>query len=125
MVSGAQIDQQFTVNGGVRRRPDPLKSAFLWLSVFYFVYCARPEDWVPGLLYIPLAKISGIFAILALFSSWGRAQRRPKDLPREGLYLLLLICLLFASALFSPVWKGGPFFRTLDFAKVFVVWLLP
>ena len=60
-----------------------------------------PEDWVPGLLYVPLAKISGIFAILALFSSWGKSKRKLQHLPREGRYLLVLICLLFASALFS------------------------
>jgi len=124
MVAGAETDQRVTVNNGVSRMRDPLKGAFFWLSVFYFVYCARPEDWVPGLLYAPLAKISGIFAILALFSSWGKTKRKLNDLPREGLYLLILICLLFVSAVFSPVWKGGAFFRTLDFAKVFVIWLL-
>jgi len=31
---------------------------FFWLSAFYFVYCARPEDWIPGLAYIPLAKFT-------------------------------------------------------------------
>ena len=71
-----------------------------------------------------MAKISGIFAILALFSSWGKSKRKLQHLPREGRYLLVLICLLFASALFSPVWKGGAFFRTLDFSKVFIIWLL-
>src|SRR5262249_37842562 len=115
---------RFTTTGSAVRPRDPLKNAFFWLSVFYFVYCARPEDWVPGLLYAPLAKISGIFAILALFSSWGKSKRKLNDLPREGLYLLILISLLFVSALFSPVWRGGAFFRTLDFAKVFIIWLL-
>ncbi|PYV93929.1 MAG: hypothetical protein DMG90_01110, partial [Acidobacteria bacterium] len=71
MIASPEIGQQRTFDGFTRRPGDPLKSAFFWLSVFYFVYCARPEDWVPGLLYVPLAKISGIFAILALFSSWG------------------------------------------------------
>jgi O-antigen ligase len=124
MIANPEAGREITVENPARQARDPLKGAFFWLSLFYFVYCARPEDWVPGLLYIPLAKITGIFAILALFSSWGKATRKPKDLPREGLYLFLLICLLFASAIFSPVWKGGAFFHTLDFSKVFIIWLL-
>jgi O-antigen ligase len=104
--------------------PEPLKGAYFWLAVFYVVYCARPEDWIPGLHSVPLAKISGVFAILGLLLSLGRSKRGLRDIPREALYLLLLIGLFFVSAAFSPVWKGGAFFRTLDFAKVFVAWVL-
>jgi len=28
---------------------EPLPGAFFWLCAFYVVYCARPEDWIPGL----------------------------------------------------------------------------
>ena len=35
-----------------------------------------------------------------------------------------MICLLFVSALLSPVWKGGAFFKTLDFSKALVAWVL-
>jgi len=31
---------------------EPLAGAFFWLSGFYLIYCARPEDWIPGLAYI-------------------------------------------------------------------------
>jgi O-antigen ligase len=103
---------------------EPLKGAYFWLAVFYVVYCARPEDWIPGLQYLPLAKISGGFAIVGLLLSFGRSKRGLRDLPREAVYLLLLIGLLFVSAAFSPVWKGGAFLRTLDFAKVLVAWVL-
>jgi O-antigen ligase len=103
---------------------EPLKGAYFWLSVFYVVYCARPEDWIPGLHSVPLAKISGVFAIIGLVLSLGQSKRGLRDLPREAVYLLLLIGILFVSAAFSPVWKGGAFFRTLDFAKVFVAWVL-
>jgi O-antigen ligase len=106
------------------QKSEPLKGAYFWLSVFYVVYCARPEDWIPGLQYVPLAKISGGFAIIGLLLSVGRSKRSLRDLPRESWYLLLLIGLLLVSAAFSPVWKGGAFFRTLDFAKVFVAWVL-
>jgi O-antigen ligase len=98
--------------------------AFFWLTAFYVVYCARPEDWIPGLAYIPLAKISGLFALLALLSSLGRTQRKIRDLPTEAHYLLAMIGVLFVSALLSPVWKGGAVTNTMDFAKVWVVWVL-
>jgi O-Antigen ligase len=103
---------------------EPLTGAFFWLSAFYVVYCARPEDWLPGLSYIPLAKISGVFALLALLMSAGRTKRRFRDLPREASYFFGIICMLFVSALVSPVWKGGAFFKTLDFTKAVVVWVL-
>jgi O-antigen ligase len=107
-----------------RQASEPLKGAYVWLTIFYLVYCARPEDWVPGLQYAPLAKISGVCAIAGLLLSLGRSKRGLRDFPREALYLLLLIGIFFVSAAFSPVWKGGAFFRALDFAKVFVAWVL-
>jgi O-antigen ligase len=103
---------------------EPLKGAYFWLAVFCVVYCARPEDWFAGLSRIPLAKISGVFALIGLALSLGRSKRGLRDFPRESLYLLLLILSLFVSALLSPVWRGGAFFRTLDFAKVLVAWAL-
>ncbi len=101
-----------------------MKGAYFWLTVFFVVYCARPEDWIPGLHSVPLAKISGVFAIIGLLLSVGRSRRGLRDFPREALYLLLMIGIFFLSAAFSPVWKGGAFFRTLDFSKVFVAWVL-
>jgi hypothetical protein len=110
------------------QRPLPKKevlgAAFFWLSAFYVVYCARPGDWIPGLKYVPLAKITGICAFLGLLMSLSRTKRGFKDLPREAVYLVLMIGLLFMAALLSPVWKGGAFFRTLDFSKVAVAWVL-
>jgi hypothetical protein len=103
---------------------EPLAGAFFWLSGFYLIYCARPEDWIPGLAYIPLAKISAVFALLGLLMSAGRTQRGFRDLPREAGYFFGMICLLFVSALLSPVWRGGAFFGTLDFAKALIAWVL-
>jgi hypothetical protein len=102
----------------------PLKGAFFWLSAFYVVYCARPEDWIPGLKYLPLAKISGIFAFLGLVLSAGKTKRGLRDLPKEAKYLGAMMVFLIAAALLSPVWKGGAFFKTLDFAKVLIAWVL-
>jgi O-Antigen ligase len=117
-VPSATLPQTFASNR------DPRAAAFFWLSAFYLVYCARPEDWIPGLNYIPLAKISGIFALVALLMSAGRSKRGSRDLPREASYLFGMIGVLFVSALLSPVWRGGAVLKTLDFAKVAVAWVL-
>jgi O-antigen ligase len=111
---------------GVRSLPrkETLTGAFFWLSAFYFVYCARPEDWIPGLGYIPLAKITGFLALVWLLFNVGKAKRGFRDLPKEGHYLLAMIGLLFVSALFSPVWKAGALANALNFSKVYIVWLV-
>lgn len=98
--------------------------AFFWLSAFFLVYSTRPEDWIPGLSYIPLAKISVVFALIALFMAMGRTRRKLKDLPRESKYLLAMIVLMLLFAPLSPVWKGGAVLRALDFAKVYIGWVL-
>src|SRR6266576_1485800 len=103
---------------------DPTKSGFFWLSAFFFVYCARPEDWIPGLKYIPLAKITSLLALWSLFKNLGRTRRTFKDVPLEGRLLLAMIVLLFAAGFLSPVWKGGAVNATIDFGKVFVAWIL-
>ncbi|MGH9530317.1 MAG: hypothetical protein ACRD2S_10415, partial [Terriglobales bacterium] len=74
--------------------------------------------------HVPLAKISVFFALIGLLIAAGKTKRRFQDLPREANYLLALIAVLFVSAIFSPIWKGGALWRTLDFAKVYVVWVL-
>jgi O-Antigen ligase len=110
-------------------KPSPGKGevlglAFFWLTAFYFVYCARPADLVPAFGYLRPAKVTGALATLSLLLSLGKTQRSLKDLPKEAYYLLLIVAFLFVSALLSPVWRGGAFFTTLDFAKVCVVWIL-
>jgi O-antigen ligase len=100
------------------------RTAFFWLCVFYLVYCARPEDWIPGLAYIPLAKIAGIAAFLGLAFSFQKLKKASGPLPKEAFYLLAIIVLLFISGALSPVWKGGALSRTLDFAKVSIAWVL-
>jgi O-antigen ligase len=103
---------------------DPTKFAFFWLSAFFVVYCARPEDWVPGLKYLPCAKITAILAMWGFFQAMGRCKRTFKDVPKEGKLLLTLVVLLFISAFLSPIWKGGAISRTIDFSKVWVAWML-
>jgi len=118
------IETKEQIREGKRPFQSEVSGAFFWLCAFFFVYCARPEDWTPGLSYIPLAKITSILALLAMLSSVGRTRRGLRDLPPEGRCLLVLMALLVPSALLSPVWKGGALNHTLDFAKVAVAWIL-
>ncbi len=106
------------------RESDVLKGPFFWLTAFYFVYCGRPADWLEVLNYIPLAKITGLLALLSLVFAAGKTPRKFKDLPKEASYLLAIICLMFVGAVLSPVWRGGAFGITMDFAKVYVAWVL-
>lgn len=95
-----------------------LVGAYVLLLLFMVVYCARPEDWIPGLSAVPLAKITGVLALLSLVLPLGRIRQR---LPREVLCLVLLIGQLLLASVLSPVWRGGAVQTTLDFAKVLVI----
>jgi putative inorganic carbon (hco3(-)) transporter len=95
-----------------------LVGAYVALVLFMVIYCGRPEDWIPGLSDVPLAKIAGIVSLLALVFSLGQIRNR---FPREVTYLVLLIGQLFLASLLSPVWRGGAFLKTVDFAKVLLV----
>jgi len=106
------------------REPFTLRAGFWGLSAFYFVYCARPQEVIPGLSWIPVAKFTGALALLGLLLSIGRSHRKISDLPRDAYYLVALIAVLFVSALLSPVWRGGAFFATLEFSKVGILWVL-
>jgi hypothetical protein len=106
------------------RLADPTKMGFFWLSAFFVVYCARPEDWVPGLKYLPCAKITAILAMWGMFTALGRTKRTFKDAPVEAKLLLVMILILFLSAFTSPIWIGGAVNHTIDFAKVWVAWML-
>jgi len=106
------------------RAADPTRNAFFWLSGFFVVYCARPEDYIPGLKYLPLAKITAIMAMWGLFTALGKTKRVFKDLPKEANLLLIMIGLLYFGAFLSPIWRGGAVTRTMDFSKIYVAWVL-
>jgi O-antigen ligase len=110
-------------SGAAFRKPQVSGVAFAFLSAFFVVYCSRPEEWIILLHYIPVAKVTAGGAMLALLVA-GRSERKLKDLPREGRLLAGLIILLFVSALLSPVWRGGAFSHTLEFSKIFVIFVL-
>ena len=96
-------------------RRERLGFAFFGLVLFMIVYFARPEDWIPGLAAIPLAKITGIIILLALVFSVGSIRWH---VPTEVILLTLLVAQLWLTVPFSPVWRGGAFSVMLDFSKV-------
>jgi O-antigen ligase len=99
-------------------RRKPLIGAYVALVLFMVIYFGRPEDWIPGLSNVPLAKIAGILALLALAFSFKHIRNR---FPREVIYLFILIGQLFLASLFSPVWRNGAVMTTLDFTKILVI----
>jgi O-antigen ligase len=101
-----------------RSRHKQLAEAYISLLLFMVVYCARPEDWIPGLSSVPLAKIAGVLALVALVLSLGKIRQR---LPNEVILVILLTAQLFATVPMSPVWRGGALNTTLDFAKLVII----
>lgn len=101
-----------------KSRQKPLLGAYGALLLFMFIYSARPEDWIPGLLNVPLAKIAAILAVLALVFSLRQIRQR---FAREVVYLAILVGQLFLAALLSPVWRGGAVQATLTFSKVLII----
>lgn len=105
--------------GTSRRRP--LTGAFAALVLFMAIYFARPQDWIPGFSTAPLAKIAGILVLLGLIFSLRQIHQR---LPRESFFVALLVGQLLLASALSPVWRGGAFGVTIDFAKVLMVVLV-
>jgi len=79
---------------------------------------------VPGLSYIPMAKITAILALWGLYRVGGLSSRILRQLPPESSYLLALIGLFYVSGAFSPIWRSGAIIHAIDFSKSYVVWLL-
>jgi putative inorganic carbon (hco3(-)) transporter len=102
-------------------RTNRLVGSYLALLLFMFIYCARPEDWIPGLSHVPLAKVAVLLALLSLLFSLKYVRLR---LPREIIYVVLMVGQLLLASALSPVWRGGAFQKTLDFAKVLIVIVL-
>ncbi len=100
------------------RPVEPLAAAYFWLVLFFVVYCTRPQDWIPGLVNFPLAKITGFFVFAAFAASVAVSRRRVLSMPREIICLVLLLGQLSLAAILSPVWRGGAIQCVLDFSKV-------
>jgi putative inorganic carbon (hco3(-)) transporter len=99
-------------------RQKQLLAAYAALLVFMIFYSARPEDVIPFLARVPVARISLILAALALLVSLKDVRQR---FPKEIFLLFLLTAQLFLAAGLSPVWRGGAVKETVEFAKILIV----
>lgn len=96
-------------------RREPLGFVYFGLLLFMVVYFIRPEDWIPWLALVPVAKITGILILLAVVFSLGKVRWQ---FPLEIISLSLLTVQLWLAVPFSPVWRGGAFKVMLDFSKL-------
>jgi len=77
------------------------------LFIFSFLYFARPEDFVPGLGYLPVEKILGGIAFVALFLGI-KGRSRFSRWPRE-LKLLTAIFVLQLLGILTAFYISGAF----------------
>lgn len=117
------IDNPRPPNWSARLRsavPTQARRPFVYgaLVAFAFLYYYRPEDFIPGLVYIPMAKITGIFAIVALMV--GLMSGGQVKIPRAVQFLwLMLIQMMLCIPL--AIWRGGAFSTVFDrFAKAVI-----
>jgi O-antigen ligase len=89
------------------RRPFVFGALLTFSALYYY----RPEDFIPGLNHIPMAKIVGIIGILALIVGMMGGGKAKIPLAVKVLWLLLfqmMICIPFA------VWRNGAFSTVFD-----------
>jgi O-antigen ligase len=96
--------------------------AYRALVFFSAVYFLRPEDFLPGLVAVPLGKIAGGVALLALI--FGVKPRERGKLPLECKLLLVLLAHMILTIPFA-FWRGGSFDTVVNkFSKGVIVALL-
>lgn len=94
--------------------------AVVALSILYY---ARPEDVIPGLNVIPMAKIAGAIALVALVFGM-RGQRAVKKWPLELKLLFVMLAHLILTIPFA-YWRGGAFQTVFNkFSKAVIVAVL-
>ena len=115
---------RFRAGGAASRKSQTFQRRILFSERLFCDLLQSSGRLVPAVAHYPDCENHGRRSDSRLLFSGGTAQSKLKKLPREAKYLLALILLLFVSAVLSPVWKGGAISHTIDFAKVFIVFLL-
>jgi O-antigen ligase len=96
--------------------------AYRALLFFSWIYWFRPEDFIPGLDSIPINKIAGGIALLAVIFGIPPSRRHKLTIELKVLLLLLvhmIVCIAFAS------WHGGAFDAVINkFSKGVIVAVL-
>lgn len=99
-------------------------STLAYRALFFFslIYFIRPEDFIPGLNHIPIAKIAGGIALLALIFAVPAVRRYKLTIELKVLILLLaqmILCIPFAA------WRGGAYDAVINkFSKGVIVAIL-
>jgi O-antigen ligase/polysaccharide polymerase Wzy-like membrane protein len=109
----------------VAQAPPKEKTALAYKAVvaLSILYYARPEDVIPGLSVIPMAKIAGAVALLALVFGM-RGNRVLKKWPLELKLLFVMLGHLILTIPFA-YWRGGAFNTVFNqFAKGVIVAVL-
>ena len=109
------MEQATISNLKQKNRREPLGFVYFGLVLFMFVYFARPQDWIPGLGAVPLAKITGILIFVALVFSFHDIRWR---MPQEIIFLALFIAQLWLTVPFSTVWRFGAYGMVLSVSRV-------
>ena len=92
------------------------------LVTFSVLYYFRPEDFIPGLSYIPMARIAGAIGAVAL--AFGMMSGGKAKVPQVVKILWLLLVQMALCVPFA-LWPGGAFSRVFDnFAKAVIVGML-
>jgi O-antigen ligase len=82
-------------------------AAYLALSTLSALYFGRPEDVIPGIGVIPMAKIAGGIALLGLILTLMSGKSKQKFAP-ETKYLLAMFVWYCITIPFA-YWRGGAF----------------
>jgi len=78
--------------------------AYRALLALSFIYFVRPEDYIPGLSYIPIAKIAGGISLLALI--FGVSGQWEENKPKE-LRLLYMLYAWWCLGIPFASWKAN------------------
>lgn len=93
--------------------------AYRVMLVFSFLYYFRPGDVIPHLSVIPLAKITGGVAVLALV--FGSKNQRISKLPAEVKLIAVMFCWMVLTIPFA-FWRMGSFNVVFfEFSKALII----
>jgi O-antigen ligase len=100
-----------------------LTAAYVTIVIFWAFYYFRPEDIITALYALPLGKILGVIALIALILGTVGQGRGVKLSPEAKLVLMLyawcVVCVPFAS------WRGGAFWTVFgDYGKCIVMTIM-
>jgi O-antigen ligase len=100
-----------------------LVAAYITIVIFWAFYYFRPEDIVTALYVLPLGKILGVIALIALILGTVGRGDSVKLSPEAKLVLMLyawcVLCVPFAS------WRGGAFWLVFgDYGKCVIMTIM-